>query len=136
MVRGLGPEGRGALRRSLTLERRAIAVVSGSESRYYNLARACPRCETSFGELDPRLFSFNSRYGACPSCRGMGFREEFDPDLVVADPTLSLNEGAIVPLSRKARRGDPRISPPMAAPGRSLLHKPRGLEPSGLEVER
>jgi len=58
---------------------------------------ACPKCGASFDELAPRNFSFNSPYGACESCLGLGTRFEVDPELVVPDPDLSLNEGAIAP---------------------------------------
>ncbi|MGA0186509.1 MAG: excinuclease ABC subunit UvrA, partial [Ilumatobacteraceae bacterium] len=58
---------------------------------------ACPKCGSSFEELAPRNFSFNSPYGACDSCLGLGTRFEVDPDLVVPDPDLSLSEGAIAP---------------------------------------
>ena len=58
---------------------------------------ACPNDGTSFDELAPRNFSFNSPYGACPKCDGLGTRYEVDPELVVPDPDLSLNEGAIAP---------------------------------------
>jgi excinuclease ABC subunit A len=60
---------------------------------------ACPNDGTSFDELAPRNFSFNSPYGACPKCDGLGTRYEVDPELVVPDPDLSLNEGAIAPLA-------------------------------------
>src|SRR4029079_7200107 len=60
---------------------------------------ACPICGTSYEELAPRNFSFNSPYGACEHCDGLGTRYEVDPELVVADPDLSLNEGAIAPWS-------------------------------------
>src|SRR5207302_8730830 len=58
---------------------------------------ACPVCGRSFDELAPRNFSFNSPYGACPHCAGLGTRYEVDPELVVPDPDLSLEEGAIGP---------------------------------------
>jgi excinuclease ABC subunit A len=58
---------------------------------------ACTACGLSFDELAPRSFSFNSPYGACPSCAGLGTRFEVDPDLVVPNPELSLAEGAIAP---------------------------------------
>jgi excinuclease ABC subunit A len=58
---------------------------------------ACPTCEISYEELEPRTFSFNSPYGACPVCEGLGARVEFDPDLVVPDRNRSLADGAIVP---------------------------------------
>jgi len=58
---------------------------------------ACPNCKISYEELEPRTFSFNSPYGACPECEGLGAREAFDPELVVPDAELSLSAGAIVP---------------------------------------
>ncbi len=58
---------------------------------------ACPTCGTSYGELAPRNFSFNSPYGACSACDGLGTRYEVDPELVVPNPDLTLEEGAIAP---------------------------------------
>ena len=58
-------------------------------------------CGTSMPELEPRIFSFNSPHGACPRCTGLGSQQEIDPDLVV-DPTLTINEGAILPWSSGA----------------------------------
>jgi len=58
---------------------------------------ACPDCGVSIGELQPRNFSFNSPYGACPHCDGLGSIAEFDPELVIPDTRLSIAEGAIVP---------------------------------------
>ena len=66
------------------------------EDRLFSENYACalhPEC--SLEDLEPRLFSFNSPYGACPTCAGLGIRQEFDPDLVIANPELSLEEGAI-----------------------------------------
>ena len=60
---------------------------------------ACPACGRSYEELAPRSFSFNSPYGACPHCDGLGTRFEVDPDLVVPNPDLSLAEGVIAPWS-------------------------------------
>ncbi|HLY82061.1 MAG TPA: excinuclease ABC subunit UvrA, partial [Acidimicrobiales bacterium] len=60
---------------------------------------ACPTCGLSFDELAPRNFSFNSPYGACPHCAGLGTRYEVDPELVVPDPDLSIDAGAIQPWS-------------------------------------
>ncbi len=56
---------------------------------------ACPNCKISYEELEPRTFSFNSPYGACPECEGLGAREAFDPDLVMPDASLSLSAGVI-----------------------------------------
>ena len=65
---------------------------------------ACPTCGLSFDELAPRNFSFNSPYGACPHCAGLGTKFEVDPELVVPDPDLSIDEGAIQPVGRGAGR--------------------------------
>jgi len=56
---------------------------------------ACPNCHVSFEELEPRTFSFNSPYGACPECSGLGTHQEFDPKLVMPDDRISIDEGAI-----------------------------------------
>ncbi len=61
---------------------------------------ACMVCGISMGEIEPRTFSFNNPHGACPACTGLGSRLEFDPDLVVPNPHLSLDEGAIHPWSK------------------------------------
>ncbi len=58
---------------------------------------ACPNCRISYEELEPRTFSFNSPYGACPECEGLGAREAFDPELILTDPEQSLATGAIAP---------------------------------------
>jgi excinuclease ABC subunit A len=58
---------------------------------------SCPDCGISIPELQPRLFSFNNPYGACPSCSGLGIRMDFDPDLVIPDMGRSFNEGGCVP---------------------------------------
>ncbi len=65
---------------------------------------ACVDCGINFEELTPRMFSFNAPQGACPECNGIGSKMEIDPDLVVPDKTLTLNEGAIVPWASSAKR--------------------------------
>jgi len=62
---------------------------------------ACPHCNISFEEPAPRTFSFNSPYGACPQCDGLGFLTEIDPGLIIPDDTLSINQGAITVLNRR-----------------------------------
>jgi len=75
---------------------RAIAMEMDSGTEHlFNAKFACPICNYSISELEPRLFSFNSPVGACPSCDGLGHMEFFDPARVVAFPTLSLASGAI-----------------------------------------
>ena len=75
-----------------------VAVVDGEEHEY-SQALACPEHGFSMDELNPRDFSFNAPYGACPECLGIGSRLEADPDLVVPDPSLTIAEGAIKPYS-------------------------------------
>jgi excinuclease ABC subunit A len=69
----------------------------GEDLLTFSEAFACPVCNLSFEELEPRTFSFNSPYGACPDCSGLGFQEEFDPKLVVPDERVSVEDGAIAP---------------------------------------
>jgi excinuclease ABC subunit A len=65
---------------------------------------ACEECGISLPELEPRLFSFNSPYGACPACQGLGEKLEIDPKLVIPNPNLSLAEGAIQPWARASHK--------------------------------
>jgi len=62
---------------------------------FFSQKNSCPDCGVSIPELQPRLFSFNSPFGACPGCTGLGMKMEFDPDLVIPDRSLSFNEGGI-----------------------------------------
>jgi excinuclease ABC subunit A len=64
---------------------------------------SCAKCGISYPEIEPRVFSFNSPYGACPACAGLGTKLEFDPDLVVPEKGKSINEGAIAPWKRGGR---------------------------------
>jgi excinuclease ABC subunit A len=73
--------------------------VAGGEEVLFSERYACPDCSVSITELAPRMFSFNSPYGACPDCGGLGTRMYFDEGLVVPDPEISIREGAIVPWS-------------------------------------
>ncbi|HJJ00140.1 MAG TPA: excinuclease ABC subunit UvrA [Coriobacteriaceae bacterium] len=71
-------------------------AAAGVEGEYlFSMALACPEHDYSMDELNPRDFSFNAPYGACPDCLGLGARQEVDPDLVVPDENLTLEEGAI-----------------------------------------
>jgi excinuclease ABC subunit A len=72
-------------------------VKANGEEVLYSEKYACPDCKISIPELNPRMFSFNSPYGACPDCNGLGSRTHFADDLVVPDAGLSLREGAIAP---------------------------------------
>ncbi|MCM3758752.1 excinuclease ABC subunit UvrA [Sporosarcina aquimarina] len=75
----------------------ALVDVIDGEELLFSEHHACPICGFSIGELEPRMFSFNSPFGACPDCDGLGMKLEVDPDLVIPDPSLSLKEDAIVP---------------------------------------
>ncbi len=77
-----------------------IQIVDGEELLFSEIY-ACPECGISIPELAPRMFSFNSPYGACPECGGLGTKIYFDENLIVPDPGLSIREGAIAPWERK-----------------------------------
>ncbi|GIX46830.1 MAG: UvrABC system protein A [Candidatus Tectimicrobiota bacterium] len=72
----------------------AVQVLGGDEY-LFSERLACPHCGTSYPELSPRLFSFNSPQGACPACSGLGVQLAFDPELLVSDPNRSLYDGAL-----------------------------------------
>ena len=69
----------------------------GDEERFFSQKNACPDCGISIPELQPRLFSFNNPFGACPACSGLGAKLEFDPRLVIPDRSLSFNQGGVLP---------------------------------------
>jgi excinuclease ABC subunit A len=92
------------LRHALDLGGGAILAVADGKSAYYNQTRACPACRRSYEEPDPRLFSFNSKYGACAECDGMGAHEGFDEDLLVPDSGKSLAEDALALLGKTGKR--------------------------------
>ena len=72
-----------------------VVDVIGGKELTFSQSFACPDCGISIPEIEPRSFSFNNPYGACPECSGLGYKMEFDEDLMVPDQRLSLNEGAI-----------------------------------------
>lgn len=72
-----------------------IVDVMGGEAINFSQSFSCPDCGISIEELEPRSFSFNNPFGACPDCLGIGYRMEFDEGLIIPDPSLSINEGAI-----------------------------------------
>lgn len=72
-----------------------IALSESGSEKSYSSKMACPVCGFSYDELQPRMFSFNSPFGACPECNGLGIKMEFDPDLIIPDKTKSLSEGAV-----------------------------------------
>ena len=78
---------------------KVVIDVVGGEDFVMSESYACPDCDFSLPELEPRMFSFNAPYGACPDCKGLGIKLKIDEDLVVPDRSKSLNEGAIVTLN-------------------------------------
>ena len=69
--------------------------VIGGEPVNFSQSFSCPDCGVSIEEIEPRSFSFNNPFGACPECSGLGYKMEFDADLIIPDKSLSINEGAI-----------------------------------------
>jgi excinuclease ABC subunit A len=90
----------------------AMVQPLDDEGLLFSQSLSCPDCDISFEELQPRLFSFNSPFGACPECSGIGTRQELDPALVVPNGRLSINGGAIEPWGKPLRsfRHQPRES--------------------------
>ena len=76
-----------------------VDAKSGEKERTYSELLACHDCGISFQEMEPRSFSFNSPFGACPECTGIGSKLEVDEELVIPDDSISINEGAIAPWS-------------------------------------
>ncbi|KQC05318.1 MAG: ABC-ATPase UvrA [Methanoculleus sp. SDB] len=72
-----------------------IALSEDGTEKVFSAALACPVCGISFEELQPRMFSFNSPFGACEECNGLGIRMEFDPDLIIPDTAKSISDGAV-----------------------------------------
>jgi len=93
---------------ALELGEGLLIVVYGTgengKEKIYSEHFACTDCGINFEEMSPRMFSFNNPHGACPECNGLGSKLEIDADLVVPDPELSLNEGAILPWSKSKHR--------------------------------
>jgi len=77
-----------------------IMVIAHGKEQIFSLEYSCPYCGTSIGEISPRLFSFNSPYGACPECNGLGTRIDFSEELIVPDKSLSIRKGAIAPVGQ------------------------------------
>ena len=76
---------------------KVVIDVVGKEEIVLSENFACPHCDYSLPELEPRIFSFNAPYGACPKCKGLGFKEKIDGELKIPDDTKSLNQGCIQP---------------------------------------
>ena len=86
-----------AVESSLTRSNGFLNVLDGTDSHAFSVSSSCPSCRTGGFEPEPRSFSFNSPYGACDTCSGLGSRREVSRDLVVTDTSLSLDAGALLP---------------------------------------
>ena len=93
-----------SLETALQLGNGTVSVeVIGGETQVYSEKFACPDCGISLPEIEPRLFSFNAPYGACPDCMGLGQHMEFDPDLIIPDKSKPFDEGAIAAVSSNVK---------------------------------
>ncbi|MGJ7036232.1 excinuclease ABC subunit UvrA [Anoxybacillus eryuanensis] len=88
---------------------KVLVDVIGQEELLFSEHHACPHCGFSIGELEPRLFSFNSPYGACPSCDGLGAKLEVDLDLVIPNKELTLREHALAPWEPQSSQYYPQL---------------------------
>ncbi|MFC1666094.1 excinuclease ABC subunit UvrA [Nanoarchaeota archaeon] len=80
-----------------TLKSDGILIIldKNEKEHFYSQNLSCPKCGIAFEELQPRMFSFNSPFGACPACHGLGIKTDFDHDLIIPDKSLSILDGAI-----------------------------------------
>ncbi|UYO35277.1 excinuclease ABC subunit UvrA [Bacillus zhangzhouensis] len=90
-------------------EGRVMIDVIGQEELLFSEHHACPHCGFSIGELEPRMFSFNSPFGACPSCDGLGSKLEVDPELVIPHKDLTLRQHAIAPWEPQSSQYYPQL---------------------------
>ncbi len=86
-----------ALQTALSASDGYVTVLYSEHETVFSQNNACPHCNITIGEMEPRVFSFNSPFGMCPSCSGLGVKMEFDADLVIPDKSKSILDGAIVP---------------------------------------
>lgn len=84
-----------SLETALKISNGVVVVDTEGEEKLYSTNYSCPDCGFAFEEISPRLFSFNTPYGACPECLGIGFRKEISVDLLIPDKTKSIADGAI-----------------------------------------
>ena len=88
-----------AIQTALKSAKGSVMISSEKQDKVFSQNNACPFCGVTIGELEPRTFSFNSPFGMCKTCNGLGVKIEFDPDLVIPDHNKSILDGAIVPWS-------------------------------------
>ncbi len=102
-----------------------VQIVDGEEL-LFSERFACPDCGVSYAEMTPRLFSFNSPQGACPACDGLGVHVEFDPELVVSDPSASILDGAVTAWGRRTPSYMHTLLQGLATQYQFDLHQPFG----------
>ncbi|MDX1595900.1 MAG: excinuclease ABC subunit UvrA [Nitrosopumilaceae archaeon] len=88
-----------AIQTAIKASKGEVMISSEKSEKIFSQNNACPYCGLTIGELEPRTFSFNSPFGMCKACNGLGVKMEFDPDLVIPDKSKSILDGAIVPWS-------------------------------------
>ncbi len=88
-----------AIQTALKAANGSVLISSEKDEKIFSQNNACPHCGITVGEIEPRTFSFNSPFGSCKACHGLGLKMEFDEDLVIPDKTKSILDGAIVPWS-------------------------------------
>lgn len=101
-----------------------VEVQGESSIRFFSTKFACADCGSSFSELEPRSFSFNSPHGACETCSGLGTQPKFDPSLVIPNETISLRAGAISPWAKKSKAWQSRVYEPLAQKFKFSLDTP------------
>ncbi len=103
--------------------------------RLFSTEFSCPRCEIAYAEIQPRTFSFNSPYGSCTQCDGLGLEERFDEDIVIPDRDRSIADGAIAPwktlTSRQRQKWIEQLQPVMEQVGLELRSPLKQLSPAG-----
>ncbi|MBP5242610.1 MAG: excinuclease ABC subunit UvrA, partial [Clostridia bacterium] len=92
---GVGKRLAESVEAALKLANGLVVIDCNDKEDLYSVNYACPDCGISLEEIEPRMFSFNTPYGACPDCSGLGFKQTVDPDLICPDKTKTLREGAI-----------------------------------------
>ncbi|MCD6577278.1 MAG: excinuclease ABC subunit UvrA [Anaerolineaceae bacterium] len=92
------------------------------QDMFYSESFACPEHGVSLPEIEPRNFSFNTPHGACPDCQGLGFKQEIDPDLLIPDKNLSLNEGAITAMEWNDARENKKYTWQMLSAAAKAYH--------------
>ncbi|MEK7142646.1 MAG: excinuclease ABC subunit UvrA, partial [Patescibacteria group bacterium] len=90
-----------AIEESLKIADGLVTIFSEEKKQIFNQKLTCPEHSISLPEIEPRIFSFNSPFGACKECDGLGSKKEIDPYLIIPDKNLSISQGAIMPLSYK-----------------------------------